>query len=317
MNNQNYILYFTHGIDQFLNETVFALLSYYAHHKIDENKIVIYTDNIPFFENKLPKNIKYIALEKETIKKWKGDINFVHRAKIELLKDFSNRFTGNVLYLDSDTYFKTNILSLFKTIENRIPVMSIKEGAIDSSPIKIIREFDRYFKKKNHQLTIDSKTFKFRKDIQMYNAGIIGTTIPESTALFEEAIALTDTIYAENPSHVVEQFAFSYLFQTKSNKITEAEPLIHHYWYFKEFRDILEKFFDVYKNKSFEELLTLYTKIDPEYLGAEKLRYKNASFSEKIRIKITTFRKWKIRDYHLLNIVLCALQLVLCDKNYN
>ena len=117
--------------------------------------------------------------------------------------------------------------------------------------------------------------------------------------LFDDALTLTDTIYPENPNHVVEQFAFSYLFQTKSDKIVEAEPLIHHYWYFKEFRGILEQFFEKYKSKSFEELLALYSNIDPEYLGAEKLRYKNASFVEKIRIKITTLRKWKIRDYQL------------------
>jgi hypothetical protein len=299
MKNENYILYFTHGSDQFLNEAVFALLSYYAHHTVDENKVVVYTDNVPFFKNKLPNNIEYIALDKQTIQKWKGKINFVHRAKIELLKDFATRFSGNVLYLDSDTYFKTNVLSLFTNIENRIPVMSIKEGAIDSSPLKNMREFNRYFTKNNHQLSIDGKTFKFNKDVRMYNAGIIGANSQENAVLFDDALTLTDTIYPENPNHVVEQFAFSYLFQTKSDKIVEAEPLIHHYWYFKEFRGILEQFFEKYKSKSFEELLALYSNIDPEYLGAEKLRYKNASFVEKIRIKITTLRKWKIRDYQL------------------
>lgn len=299
MSNSNYILFFTHGGDEFLNEAVFALLSYYAHHEINENKIVIYTDNIPFFENKLPKNIEYISLTKETIAKWKGEINFVHRAKIELLKDFSQRFTGNVLYLDCDTYFRTNISTLFESIENKTPVMSIIEGDIDSSPLKNMRDFNRYFKKKNHRLTIGTKTFQFKKNVSMYNAGIIGTNIKESATLFQDALELTDTIYPENPLHIVEQFAFSYLFQTKYSSILEAEPLIHHYWYFKEFREILKEFFEVYKNKSFEELLSLYSTINPEYLGAEKLKYKQASFGKKIQIKLATFRKWKIREYQL------------------
>ena len=147
MDTQNYILYFTHGSDEFLNEAVFALLSYYAHHKQDENKIVIYTDNIPYFKNRLPQNIEYVALDKETVKNWKGEINFVHRAKIELLKDFSTRFSGNVLYLDSDTYFRTNISVLFEQIQKGIPVMSLEEGPIDSSSIKHLKEFDHYFKK--------------------------------------------------------------------------------------------------------------------------------------------------------------------------
>src|SRR5690554_3980646 len=105
---QNHILYFTHGQKEFLNEAVFALLSYYAHHKEEENKIVVYTDNVDYFKQKLPLSIAYIPLSQETIQKWKGDINFVHRVKIELLKDFATKFSGNVLYLDSDTYFKTN-----------------------------------------------------------------------------------------------------------------------------------------------------------------------------------------------------------------
>ncbi|HUH50798.1 MAG TPA: hypothetical protein VLZ11_01725 [Flavobacterium sp.] len=299
MENQNYILYFTHGSDEFLNEAVFALLSYYAHHKEDENKIIVYTDNSAYFKKRLPQSIEYIALDKETIKKWKGAIDFIHRAKIELLRDFATRYTGNVLYLDSDTYFRTNISILFEHIQNGNAVMSLEEGAINSSPIKHLKDFDRYFKKNNHQLTIGNTSFRFKKDVRMYNAGIIGTRVPESARLFDEALRITDYIYPEHPSHVVEQFAFSYLLQTQNQRVIEAEPLIHHYWYFKEFRVILKDFFETYKDKSFEELLLLYTKINPEYLGGEKLRYKNASFTEKLRIKITSFRKWKIRDYQL------------------
>lgn len=299
MNNNNYILFFTHGSDQFLNEALFALLSYYAHHKEHENNIIVYTDNKKFFENKLPKSITYIKLDKQTIQKWKGDINFVHRAKIELLKDFSTRFSGNLLYLDCDTYFRTNISSLFEHIQKGTPVMSIKEGALHSSPIKHLKELHRYFVKKEHQLTTERTIYKFKKDVLMYNAGIIGTNVQLNDSLFQEALQITDAIYPENPSHVVEQFAFSYLLQYRTNEIIEAEKLIHHYWYFKEFRGILMDFFKTYENKNFEELLALYTKIDPEYLGAEKLKYKNASFGEKILIKISTFRKWKIRDYQL------------------
>lgn len=88
MNKQNHILYFTHGSDEYLNEAVFALLSYYAHHKENENKIVVYTDNIDYFKQKLPSSIEYVLLNKEIIKKWAGEINFVHRIKIELLKRF-------------------------------------------------------------------------------------------------------------------------------------------------------------------------------------------------------------------------------------
>lgn len=299
MNKQNYILYFTHGSDEFLNEAVFALLSYYVHHKENENKIVVYTDNVDYLRQRLPSSIEYVSLDKETIKKWKGDINFIHRVKIELLRDFATRFSGNVLYLDSDTYFKTNISELFQQIQKGIAVMSLKEGTIDKSPIRHLKQFDHYFKKKNHQITINNTSFDFQKDIRMYNAGIIGTIVPDNAPLFDNALLITDYIYPENPSHVVEQFAFSYLLQTQNPDIIEAEPLIHHYWYFKEFRSIINAFFKKYNNKSFEELVILSQNINPEYLGSEKLKYKNSSFFQKLGIKLTTFRKWRIKDYEL------------------
>ncbi len=296
---QNHILYFTHGQKEFLNEAVFALLSYYAHHTEDENKVVVYTDNVDYFKQKLPLSITYIPLSQETIQKWKGDINFVHRVKIELLKDFATKFLGSVLYLDSDTYFKTNISPLFGQIQQGIPVMSLSEGTIGKSRIKHLKQFDSYFKKKNYQITIHNTTLDFQKDIRMYNAGIIGIQVPENAPLFDTALQITDYIYPENPSHVVEQFAFSYLLQTQDSAIIEAEPLIHHYWYFKEFRSIINLFFEKYKHKNFPELVALSQHINPEYIGSEKLTYKNATFLEKLRIKLTTFRKWKIKAYEL------------------
>ncbi len=296
MNKQNYILYFTHGSYEYLNEAVFALLSYYAYHKENENKVVVYTDNVDYFKQKLPSDIEYVLLNKEIIKKWAGDINFVHRIKIELLKDFSNRFSGNVLYLDSDTYFKQNISELFNHINNGSYVMSLDEGAMGERKNKIIRNFDNYLKNKDYQAIINGKKFTFSKNTRMYNAGAIGVNIPDDNEVFDNALTLTDYIYPENPSHVVEQFAFCFLLQSKKPNIIEAEPLIHHYWYFKEFREVITQFLNKNKDKSFDELVKLSQKLNPERMGAEKLRYKNMNFFEKLIQKATKFRKWKILD---------------------
>jgi hypothetical protein len=96
-----------------LNEVSFAFqYFYYGHHKEEENKVVLYTDNILFFKSKLPQSVTYISLDKELIQN-KGSINFRPIMKIELLKRFANRFSGNVLYLDSDTpTSRTNISTL-------------------------------------------------------------------------------------------------------------------------------------------------------------------------------------------------------------
>ncbi len=296
MKPQNHILYFTHGSQEYLNEAIFALLSYYAHHTEDENKVVIYTDNIDYFKSKLPTSIEYVELHKETIKKWAGDINFVHRIKIELLRDFAKRFTGNVLYLDTDTYFKQNVSSLFDHISSGAYVMSLNEGEMGKRGNKIIREFDDYLSKINYRANIEEKEFQFSKKIRMYNAGAIGLNIPNDTEVMEDALLITDYIYPQHHSHVVEQFAFCYLLQSKNPNILEAESLIHHYWYFKEFRGIITKFLNENSNKSFSELVELSKKLNPERIGAEKLRYKQMNFLQKTIQKITKFRKWKIME---------------------
>ena len=51
------ILFFAHGGKEFLNEVLFAVLSYYQHHKANENKLVIYTDNVAYFKETLPREI--------------------------------------------------------------------------------------------------------------------------------------------------------------------------------------------------------------------------------------------------------------------
>lgn len=201
-----------------------------------------------------------------------------------------------MLYLDSDTYFKQNISELFSHINSGAYVMSLDEGSIGERKNKIIRNFDNYLKKKNYQVVVNGKEFTFSKSTKMYNAGAIGLNIPDDNEIFDDALMLTDYIYPENPSHVVEQFAFCYLLQSKKPTIIEAEPLIHHYWYFKEFRGIITQFLEENNNKSFDELVKLSLELNPERMGAEKLRYKNMNFFEKLVQKATKFRKWKILD---------------------
>ena len=83
-------------------------------------------------------------------------------------------------------------------------------------PNKIIQDFDNYLKKKNYQAVVGGKKFVFPKTTKMYNAGAIGLNIPDDNEVFDDALMLTDYIYPENPSHVVEQFAFCYLLQSKA-----------------------------------------------------------------------------------------------------
>ena len=111
--------------------------------------------------------------------------------------------------------------------------------------------------------------------------------------IVEQALAFTDFLHPFINNHVTEQFAFTVLLSQKGT-IYEAEPHIHHYWYFKEFREIITQFLEKNKGKSFETLVTLSAKINPERMGGEKLAYKQMNFWQKLWKKMTKGRKWRI-----------------------
>jgi hypothetical protein len=125
--------------------------------------VVLYTDNILFFKSKLPQSVTYISLDKELIQN-KGSINFSSIMKIELLKRFANRFSGNVLYLDSDTpTSKTNkLVYTFRLSCCRL----FNRKALSIEETRYLKDFHHYFTKKNHQLilemyTVLTKTFSY------------------------------------------------------------------------------------------------------------------------------------------------------------
>lgn len=287
------ILFFAHGGKEFLNEVVFAVLSYYQHHKSNKNKIVVYTDNIEYFKTILPEEIIYISVSSEQVKQWKGAINFVHRIKIEVLKDAFSRFPEqDILYLDSDVYFKENISFLQKKIENNIPIMSLKEGKIFRSKLRHFKKLALYLRTHKNTIALNPPVV-INTEQCMYNAGIIGLRYSDND-IVKKALSITDFLHPFVNTHVTEQFAFSVLLCEKGI-IYEAEQNIHHYWYFKEFREIISSFLETNQGKSFEELVSLSAMLNPEYMGSEKWAYKNKTFFQKLSHRLTFGRKWKIK----------------------
>lgn len=286
------LLFFAHGKKEFLNEVLFAVLSYFQHHHIDENQILIYTDQVSFFQGKLPASVRYISVKKDTIKRWLGAIDFVHRVKIEVIKDAFKRFPNEtILYLDSDVFFKENISFLAEKIENDTPVMSINEGRIFKSKLKHFKKLASFLKINHYKIPLKNP-IAVSLEQNMYNAGIIG--IRNNPEILEKALEITDLMQPHLHLHITEQFAFSLLLAS-SEKVYEAEKHIHHYWYFKEFRDIIQDFFEKNKDISFEELVLRSKKINPEEMGSEKRAYKAMNFFQKLYKQITKFRKWEIK----------------------
>ena len=286
------ILFFTHGSKDFLNEVAYAVLSYYQHHKAGENNIVVYTDNEAYFRTILPAEVRYVNVSPAQVKQWRGAIDFVHRVKIEVLNDALQRFPNeHILYLDSDVYFKQNISFLEEKIRQGTPLMSLKEGVIAKSSLRHFKTLASYLKKHHYQIGTTPPTV-VAADQAMYNAGIIGLA-PTDLPIVKQVLQLTDFLHPDIQNHVTEQFAFTVLLQQKG-AIYEVEPHIHHYWYFKEFRSIIAQFLEENKGKTFDALVALSAKINPERMGREKLAYKQMNFWQKLVQKISKGRKWRI-----------------------
>lgn len=285
-------MYLAYGVKGIRCETLYSILSYLKHNTEDLAQITIYTDEASFFKSYLKGlPINYETLSKEQISSWRGNINFVHRLKLESILDFAKKNKGNLLFLDSDTVIKSDLSSVFYSIEKGELVLQVSEGKIKDNNPKTYK-----FVKRNH-FKLTNSNLPISNDFVMYNSGAVGF-INSKIDLLEKALKLTDNIYPDFKHFLTEQFSISYYFQ-ENNLPSTIENKVYHYWHFKEFRPILVSFFDKYKTKSRDELILTMDTINPEILSAPILDYRKMNFWQKTIQKIKLGKKWQLPEYNL------------------
>lgn len=269
MDQTNYIVFLCYGNERVFHECTYALLSLsriYSTAIPRDTEIWIYTDKPGWFRSlkgcMLPLN--YREADSQAIKKWRGGIDFVHRVKIEILKDFTLNRKGNVLYADTDMVFTHSIDKVLDDLGKGVLYMHIMEGRISRKTNPIFRKLNDHLVTGNIQLN-----GKPMQDMNMWNAGVLGFNT-KYTHLLDEVLAFTDREYPKFPKHVVEQFAFSAYFQDKQ-QIKAAAPYMLHYWNLKEAGMILSSFFEYFKNRSWDELVRYSALIQIGNLMQEKV----------------------------------------------
>ena len=295
----NYLIYLSFGNDNYHRETFFSLLSFYKFHsEKDAITILIYTDKPSFFKEFLPQTVLYRIIDKQKIDDWKGPLNYLYRLKTKVLQEVCKTYTGNFLFVDTDTVFLKNSTSLFKEIEAGELLLDANEGKLIDNTGGIARKTKRFLKKEaNFSLLSDSTTITLTDQFVVWNSGTIGfTNAIEKTLLSVEE--LMDLLYVKSKIFIVEQIALSYYFQ-KIKQPKETKNFIHHYWDFKEFRVVLTDFFNHNATKNVSELIAQIHKVNPDTLSIEKKKYKKLTFFQKLWRKITTGSKWKIPNYNL------------------
>lgn len=288
----SHIVFQAYGQQGILQECVFALLSLSRQHTqegLQDLEIWLYTDQKEYFESfKTGLNLHFREVDSALIKNWRGSIDFVHRVKIEVLRDFVSKRSGQVLYLDTDVVIFSPLNELFSAIAQGRLHMHIMEGRVHGSDNILFRKLSKFLDTRPKDVT--SGEFTIPRDISMWNAGVLGFHTRYSP-LLEKVLDFTDKVYPAFPKHIVEQFAFSLYFQERGETAT-IHTRIAHYWNLKELRTILASFFSFFENRQWEELVHYSQLIQLQEPMQEKINFlHNRTVGEKIAKK-----QWRPRE---------------------
>ncbi len=252
----SYIVFQAYGNKGILQECAFALLTLsrqYPNDPLKNLSIWIYTDQPEFFDSfkDCPLNLNFRKLDDATLNLWRGDIRFLHRIKIEILREFTSVREGQILYLDTDIYFTQPVSAIFNQIANGAIYMHTMEGLIHESDNVILRKLSRFLRA-NTPLQVNKRNLNISENTAMWNAGVLGFHT-RYKHLLDEILEFTDGVYLQFRKHVVEQFAFSWYLQNTA-PLRTAHTHIFHYWNLKEIRSIFDSYFRYFKARSWNDL---------------------------------------------------------------
>jgi len=294
----NYLIFQAYGNTDILNECRYAVLSLLKHKPtLDTIHIVIYTDQKEFFSSLPTQSITYVALSQEDITRYKGKHGFVHRLKIKIIQDAMSRFSGKLLYSDSDVYFLKPVDSLFDKIDDSRFVMCNNEGAINIKGNRVFEKFSHFIA--SHKAYLKTNEVVIPTDVTMWNAGIIGIQSTDKDKV-ADVLRVCDVLLDRFSSHVIEQLAFSHVLHNHG-VIEPATDVVFHYWNLKEFRKVLAEFFAFHdQNSSLETMVADVDAIRPDRLIKPKMEYESLSFILKALRKLKgKSNRWVFPTYHI------------------
>lgn len=297
MHQPNYIILQCYGYEAVFLECAYVLMSLsrlYKPEELTNTEIWIYTDKPEWFSRfyDCPLPLHFRKMDAAQIKQWRGEIDFVHRIKIELLLDFTETRTGNILYADTDMVFLQKLDNIWNGLALGELYMHMQEGRISDKGNPLFRKLDTFLRSSNAIRSAGSPLY----DMYMWNAGILGFHTSHRE-LLQQALIYTDSEYPKFPKHIIEQFAFSVQFSSKGN-IKSALPYALHYWNMKEMRPVIASFLKYFDGKPWNELVRYSALIQPYIMVTEKNMFlQNRSLTDKLLNK-----KWQptIPDWQAL-----------------
>ena len=259
-----------YGSPRILQEARFAVLTFlhFAMARQDGWKVVVYTDHPDVFAD-LGAGVVTEPMGPGRVRAWRGDIDFVHRVKLEVLLDCLRRHAGTLLYIDSDTWFARDPWLLYDRIGPNDAVMHENEGPLEEEANGVMRKMHRFVRRTPFSLP-GGETVRMPGRTVMWNAGVIGLDESVAAPLLTRALALTDVMHAKYRKHVTEQLAVSWVLQN-ALRLHAADDVVEHYWRTcAEVEPVLKGFFDEHRGRPLAALTEAAWRLEPRVAPAPK-----------------------------------------------
>lgn len=212
MTNYIYLLYGT-GEDCYV-QAAYSIGTLRKRFDPASSRIIVFTDQ-PGKTKDWPVICESITGELEAMR---GSANFPYRPKLCVILKGFEKYPGNVIYLDSDTFISGDIAALAGRLCRGTAIMHAFECR---NPFPELSGF--------HTTLANKMIYGYSPDSWMYNAGVIGIH-HENRELVSRALELCDALLEfGSRKHTVEQFSMSETLRTSDIRILESYRIVTHY----------------------------------------------------------------------------------------
>ena len=200
----------------------FSIFTAMARKKENDRIVVIAED--PSLFNFFEESVEIIEINKEIIKRWEGQYQFFWRVKIKALQLIAEKYPSeSVLYLDGDTFFYQDLITVREGMNNGQNFMHLEEGKLSSLSSKTEKLMWKQMQGKEYN------HIKIDKNSTMWNAGLIGISKHHLDSL-QIVLDVNDAMCADDVTRrLIEQFAFS-LGLSKNTELKSADHIVGNYW---------------------------------------------------------------------------------------
>jgi hypothetical protein len=222
------------GKESEYKRAIFMIWSFWAHTR-QFSDVILFTDAPEYFSPYFrDKPVHFELLTAEKIVQMRGEIDFLHRMKIALIERAFHLIKGNMLYVDSDTFFTNDIRPLYHEVSPDKAYMHLLEYDFESMrnvPLPAGASFRKFL------ALIESQVFHLSNDKSLHvntkqnswNAGAMLLHYNHAR-LLNDVYALTDQIYPVTQNHASEQYAFSIILENNT-LLQPLDTYIFHYWH--------------------------------------------------------------------------------------